>query len=160
MTREQSIQIGDAEELSVKEARERARDILHEKRPAVRKAVATRAKIGINPIDSGLMARGIPIDPTDKYVDHWTWEKGMDVMLSNKQPVVSTRWAAQLKKLARDDIFFPVEFRALSMLDYAQLDLIRKEARLTYSKTRAAQVIGAPSRCWISSGRSTALKRD
>jgi integrase len=141
MTRAQSIPIGDAEELSVKEARERARYILHEKRPAVRDAVATLIKVGINPIDAGLMARGIPIDPTDKFVDHWTWKKGMDAFLVHKLPSLSARWRKQVKKFARDNVFFPAEFRPLSKLDYAQLDLIRKDARATYSKTRAAQVI-------------------
>jgi integrase len=143
MTRSQSINLGDADDMSVKDARERARDILNERRPVLRKAVATLTKAGINPIDAGLLARGVPIDPTDRYVEHWTWQQGMDAFLEVKLPKLAPRWATQFKKYARDDVFFPLEYRAISTIKYPQLDLIRAEIRKTYTEAKAHAVMSA-----------------
>jgi integrase len=143
MTREQSIQIGDAEVMSVKDARERAREVLAERKPQIRKAVATLTQVGINSVDASLLARGLPIDPTDKWVDHWTWEDGMKAFLEWKLPQLSPRWAHQFNAKAKDNIFFPVEFRALSKIGYPEIDMIRAEARATYPEAKAAAVMSA-----------------
>jgi len=141
MNRSQSIRLGGIEELSVKEARERARDVLSENKPPLKRAVAAMMEAGISVVDANLIARGIPIDPTDRWVDTWTWEQAMAKFLVEKQKDLRPNWYRQYRKLAEDDVFFPVQYQALSKLVYPKLDLIRIEVRNDYPPSRAKRVM-------------------
>jgi integrase len=143
MTRTQSIRLAAVDELSVKDARDRARSVLQEKKPKIKRAVAAMLEAGIPPVDANLIARGIPIDPTDKWVGTWTWSKAMDEFLVTKAEELSPNWYRQFKQFARDDVFFPLEERALAKLEFAHLDAIRQEVRADYSATRASRVMSA-----------------
>jgi hypothetical protein len=141
MTRSQSIRVAGIEELSVKEARERARHILSDNKPPLKRAVAAMMEAGISVVDANLIARGIPIDPTDRWVDTWTWEHAMSKFLQEKQKRLRLRWYVQYKRLAEDDVFFPVQYQALSKLIYPKLDLIRIDVRKDYAPSRAKRVM-------------------
>ncbi|HXZ16620.1 MAG TPA: tyrosine-type recombinase/integrase, partial [Roseiarcus sp.] len=143
MTRTQSIRLAAVDELSVKDARERARSVLQETKPKIKRAVAAMLEAGIPPVDANLIARGIPIDPTDKWVGTWTWSKGMGEFLVTKAEELSPNWFRQFRRFALDDVFFPLEARALAKLEFAHLDAIRQEVRTTYSATRASRVMSA-----------------
>ncbi len=143
MTRTQSIQLAAIDELSVKEARERARSVFQETKPKIKRAVAAMLEAGIPPVDANLIARGIPIDPTDKWVGTWAWSKAMGEFLVTKAEELSPNWFRQFRGFARDNVFFPLEERALAKLEFAHLDAIRQEVRATYSATRASRVMSA-----------------
>jgi len=81
MTRAQSIRLAAIDELSLKAARERARDVLSEKKPPLKRAVAALMEAGIGPVDANLLARGVPIDPQDKWVGTWSWDDAMEKFL-------------------------------------------------------------------------------
>ncbi len=141
MTRSQSIRLAGVEELSVKEARERARDVLSENKPPLKRAVAAMMEAGVSVVDANLIARGIPIDPSDKWVDTWTWEQAMTKFLEEKQTTLRLSWYKQYRQIAEDDAFFPVQYQALSKLVYPKLDLIRVEVRRDYVPSRAKRVM-------------------
>jgi hypothetical protein len=143
MTRSQSIRLAAIDELSLKTARERARDVLNENRPPLKRAVAALLEAGIPPVDANLIARGLPIDPQDKWVDTWTWNDAMTRFLDQKLSEQSPRWFRQYKKHAEDDAFFPVRFQPLAKLAYAKLDLIRQESRQIYRPSKAKRVMAA-----------------
>jgi hypothetical protein len=84
MTRSHSIRLAGIDELSLKTARERARDVLNENRPPLKRAVAALLEAGIPPVDANLIARGLPIDPQDKWVDTWTWNDALTHFLDQK----------------------------------------------------------------------------
>ena len=143
MTRTQSIRLAAIDELSVKDARERARSVLQETKPKIKRAVAAMLGAGIPPVDANLIARGIPIDPTDKWVGTWTWSKAMSEFLVTKATELSPNWLRQFRGLARDDVFFRLEERPLAKLEFAHLDAVRQEVRTTYSAIRASRVMSA-----------------
>jgi integrase len=143
MTRSQSIRLAGVEELSVRDARDRAREVLQEKKPHLKRAVAAMLEAGIPPVDANLIARGLPIDPTDKWVDTWTWNDAMEKFLLQKQEAQRIGWFRQYKKFAQDDAFFPVQYQALAKLTYGKLDLIRQEVRENYPPSRAKRVMAA-----------------
>jgi hypothetical protein len=111
MTRSQSIRLAGIEELSLRAARDRARDVLNERKPPLKRAVAALLEAGIPPVDANLIARGIPIDPTDVWVGTWTWNDAMSRFLTQKWATQRIRWAKQYKKYAEDDVFSPFSFR-------------------------------------------------
>jgi hypothetical protein len=141
MTRSNSIRLADIEDLSLKAARERARDVLADNKPQLKRAVAAMMEAGISVVDANLIARGIPIDPTDRWVDTWTWETAMSKFLNEKQDALRFSWYRQYSKLARDDVFFQVEYQALSKLIYPKLDLIRIQVRKDYKPSRAKRIM-------------------
>ena len=143
MTRAQSLRLASADELSVKEARERARSVVQETKPKIKRAVAVMLEAGIPPIDANLIARGLPIDPTDKWVGTWNWSKAMGEFLVTKAEELSPNWFRQFRRFARDDVFFPFEERPLAKLEFAHLDALRQEVRANYSTTRARRVMAA-----------------
>lgn len=143
MTRSQSLRLAAIDELSLKAARERARDVLSDNTPQLRRAVAVLLDAGIAPVDAKLIARGLPIDPQDKWVDGWTWNDAMSAFLREKQKELSARWLKMYKKYAEDDVLFPVQFQPLAKLNYAKLDLIRQEARRIYRPSRAKRIMAA-----------------
>ena len=143
MTRSQSIRLAAIDELSLKAARERARDVLSDNTPQKRRAVAVLLDVGISPVDAMLLARGLPIDPQDKWVDTWTWNDAMSKFLDEKEKELSKRWFKMYKKYAEDNVLFPVQFQALAKLNYAKLDLIRQEARKNYRPSRAKRIMAA-----------------
>ena len=143
MTRSQSIRLAAVDELSLKAARERARDVLSDNTPQLRRAVAVLLDVGISPVDAKLIARGLPIDPQDKWVDTWTWNDAMSRFLCEKEKELSKRWFRLYKKYAEDDVFFPVQFQALAKLNYPKLDLIRQDARKNYRSSRAKRIMAA-----------------
>lgn len=143
ITRSQSIRIAGIDELSLRVARERARDVLSEKKPPLKRAVAALLEAGIPPVDANLIARGLPIDPTDTWVSTWTWNDAMSKFLAQKWETQRFRWARQYKKYAEDDAFFPVQLQALSKLTYAKLDLIRQNVREIYPLSKAKRIIAS-----------------
>jgi integrase len=143
MTRAQSLRLANADDLSVKEARERARSVVQETKPQIKRAVAVMLEAGIPSIDANLIARGLPIDPTDKWVGTWTWSKAMGEFLVAKAEELSPNWFRQFKRFAKDDVFFPLEERAIAKMEFAHLDAIRQEVRASYSATRARRVMAA-----------------
>jgi hypothetical protein len=130
MTRAQSLRLANADDLSVKEARERARSVVQETKPQIKRAVAVMLEAGIPSIDANLIARGLPIDPTDKWVGTWTWSKAMGEFLVAKAEELSPNWFRQFKRFAKDDVFFPLEERAIAKMEFAHLDAIRHEGQL------------------------------
>lgn len=143
MTRTQSIKLADLEDLSLRAARDRAREVLRATTPPVKRAVAALRDVGIGEVDANLLARGLPIDPTDKFIDAWTWETAMDKFLEVKIAELTPKWFKQYKSYAKDGEFFPVEFRALPTIDYPVLDLVRQNLRSVYKPTRVLRMMEA-----------------